>query len=86
MPRFRLCAGTSTFSVALEMSLSPTWTSPPSGVSKPAMMFKVVVLPQPLGPSRVSSLPLGTSKETPSTAVTSPNLLTSFSTRTFCIR
>jgi hypothetical protein len=36
----------------------------------------VVVLPAPLGPSRPSTVPGGTSKLTLSTAVLSPNLLT----------
>jgi hypothetical protein len=36
---------------------------PPTGRSRPAMERNVVVLPQPLGPSRVNSLPSGTLNE-----------------------
>src|SRR2546422_2609430 len=42
----------------------PTEISPCRGLSSPAMERSVVVLPQPLGPSRVYSLPSGTSKAT----------------------
>src|SRR2546427_11276900 len=42
----------------------PTLISPVRGRSRPAIERSVVVLPQPLGPSRVKSLPGGTSKET----------------------
>src|SRR5919108_4545277 len=38
--------------------------SPSRGRSSPAIERSVVVLPQPLGPSSVKSLPGGTSKET----------------------
>src|SRR5260370_5581288 len=38
--------------------------SPDLGTSRPAMERSVVVLPQPLGPSSVKSLPSGTSNET----------------------
>src|SRR5882762_148455 len=41
-----------------------TLISPERGRSRPAIERKVVVLPQPLGPSRVKSLPSGTSKLT----------------------
>src|SRR6266850_2992371 len=46
----------------------PTEISPCRGLSRPAMERSVVVLPQPLGPSRVNSLPSGTSKATSCTA------------------
>lgn len=49
-------------------------TVPLSGVSKPAMMRSSVVLPQPDGPSRAKNSPCPISSETPSSAVTSPNL------------
>src|SRR5256886_1997513 len=42
----------------------PTEISPCRGLSRPAMERKVVVLPQPLGPRSVNSLPCGTSKAT----------------------
>src|ERR1700712_717629 len=37
---------------------------PPTGFSRPAIERSVVVLPQPLGPSSVNSLPSGTSNVT----------------------
>src|SRR5262245_4539787 len=40
------------------------------GRSRPAMERRVVVLPQPLGPSRVNHLPVGTSKVTSRAALT----------------
>src|SRR5688572_31988407 len=46
------------------MTSPPTLISPARGRSRPAMERKVVVLPQPLGPSSVKSLPCGTSKLT----------------------
>ena len=45
---------------------------PAVGISKPAIIRRAVVLPQPDGPSSVTSSPSRTSKETPSTAVTRP--------------
>ncbi len=45
---------------------------PPQGCSSPAMARNVVVLPQPDGPSSVTSSPRATLKLTPSTAMTSP--------------
>src|SRR5919197_5527416 len=50
-------------------------TLPASGFSKPATMRSVVVLPHPLGPSRVSTSPCRTPNETSSTAVTRPKRL-----------
>ena len=49
-------------------------TVPPSasGCSKPAIIRRVVVLPQPEGPSSVTSSPGGTVKDTASTTVTLP--------------
>ena len=38
----------------------------------PPIIFMVVDLPAPLGPSRPKASPAGTRKEMPSTAVTSP--------------
>src|SRR5882724_9887628 len=44
--------------------------SPDTGRSSPAIERKVVVLPQPDGPSSVNSLPSGTSNETSCAALT----------------
>src|SRR5438105_2620304 len=46
----------------------PTYTRPSSGCSKPAIIRSVVVLPQPDGPSSVSSSPGSTSRLTSLTA------------------
>src|SRR5678816_4806335 len=46
------------------MSVPPTLISPERGFSRPAIERSVVVLPQPLGPRSVKSLPAGTSKLT----------------------
>ncbi len=43
--------------------------SPAVGVSKPAIIIKVVVLPEPLGPSIVRNSPERMSSDTPSTAL-----------------
>src|SRR3977135_2777733 len=48
---------------------------PPLGSSSPATMRRVVVLPQPDGPSSVTSSPCATLNETSSTAVTRPYFL-----------
>ena len=45
---------------------------PSLGSSRPAIMRKVVVLPQPEGPSSVTSVPVSTVKLTPATAVAWP--------------
>ena len=45
---------------------------PSLAISRPAIMRRVVVLPQPEGPSRVTSLPGSMVKDTSSTAVTLP--------------
>ena len=50
----------------------PTHTSPRSGERKPATTRRVVVLPQPDGPSNATSSPGFTSRSSPSTAATSP--------------
>src|SRR5712691_2640582 len=52
--------------------------SPDSGVSRPAMHLKVVVLPQPDGPSIAKNSPSATSKLTSLTATTLPNRFTRF--------
>src|SRR4051794_1876352 len=48
---------------------------PASGRSKPAIMRRQVVFPEPDGPSRVKNSPRRMSRSTPSTATTSPNSL-----------
>src|SRR5882672_2022396 len=55
---------------------SPTWISPRSGFSRPAMRRRVVVFPQPLGPSRVRNSPAFASRLRSFTATTAPKLLT----------
>src|SRR5919109_2744766 len=67
MPMSRRCTGTSV------MSLPPTWTRPESGCSKPAIMRRLVVLPQPDGPSREKNSPASMSRLTASTATIRPS-------------
>src|SRR4029453_2165003 len=57
-------------------SLPNTSTRPPVGGVRPAMMFKSVDFPQPLGPTNETNVPAATSSVTPSTAVSAPNRLT----------
>src|SRR5882724_5388381 len=57
-------------------------TRPSSGRSKPAISRRVVVLPEPEGPSRVKNSPAGISRSTRSTATTSPYVLRMPSSRT----
>src|ERR671923_188467 len=54
---------------------------PEVGSSSPAIMRKVVVLPQPDGPSMTKNSPLRTVRFEFFTAVKSPNALCRFSTR-----
>src|SRR6185369_9291431 len=54
---------------------SPTWISPSDGSRKPAISRKVVVLPQPEGPSRQTSCPWSTRKLTSSTTTSGPKRL-----------
>ena len=59
---------------------------PESGASKPAIRRRVVVLPQPLGPSREMISAWPTSKPTSSTATTSPKrLLTALTSTIFIV-
>ena len=46
----------------------PMYISPASGLSKPAIILSVVVLPQPLGPKSVTKLPGFMSRVTSFTA------------------
>ena len=50
----------------------PISTVPSSGDSKPAMMRRAVVLPQPLGPSSARIWPRGRSRSKPSSARVRP--------------
>ncbi len=80
---------------ALASSSAPTWCSgrirpwyllwltrarPDVGASRPRMTRIVVVLPAPFGPRKPVTWPGRTVKLSPSTAVTAPNRLTSWST------
>src|SRR3984893_18508567 len=51
-----------------ESTRSPTRISPASGARKPATSRRVVVLPQPDGPSRATSSPGRTARSRPATA------------------
>src|SRR6266513_4448045 len=64
MPSPRRFGGTKTPRCEEYTISPPTEISPCRGLSRPAMERKVVVLPQPLGPRSVNSLPCGTSKAT----------------------
>src|SRR5918999_5223769 len=64
MPRPRRFGGMKTSRFEENMTAPPTTISPARGRSSPAIERSVVVLPQPLGPSSVKSLPCGTSKLT----------------------
>src|SRR5689334_16619895 len=53
-------------------SSPPSWISPPVGSSSPAIIRRVVVLPQPEGPSMTKNSPSSTVKVEPLTATKSP--------------
>src|SRR5581483_3156418 len=72
MPIWRSSGGTKAPPRALKTARSSITISPATGCSSPAMQRSVVVLPQPLGPSKVNSSPFATSKDTPRSARTSP--------------
>src|SRR4051795_11336876 len=57
------------------MSLPPRVMLPDVGVSSPATMRRVVVFPQPEGPSRAKNDPVGTSRSSDCTAVNAANSL-----------
>src|SRR5712691_11758980 len=69
MPMLRRCTGTPV------MSVPPTWMRPSSGVSNPAIIRNVVVLPQPDGPSSAKNSPASIARSTPSTARLIPSKL-----------
>src|SRR6185295_100426 len=54
-------------------SSPPSLISPPVGSSRPAIIRRVVVLPQPEGPSMTKNSPSSTVKLEPLTATKSPN-------------
>src|SRR3954468_13680076 len=64
MPKPRLFGCTKMFLCDEKYTASSTPISPARGRSRPAIERRVVVLPQPLGPSSVKNSPSGTSKET----------------------
>src|SRR5690348_18274332 len=68
MPRSRARGGTSMPRPGDDTTLPPIEISPPVGCSRPATQRKVVVLPQPDGPSSTTISPAGTAKLMPSTA------------------
>src|SRR5438128_8634299 len=64
----RLRGGTSTPRAGSDTTLPPIAIVPAVGCSSPATQRKVVVLPQPDGPSSTTISPASTRKLTPSTA------------------
>src|SRR6267143_679841 len=86
MPRFRRFGARNTRR-GTEATMRPrSVISPASGRSSPATRRSVVVLPQPLGPSRVKTSPRRTSRDARSTAGWGPKaLLTSSSAKTVSI-
>jgi hypothetical protein len=68
------------------MSCPSTSIEPLVGVSKPAIMRRIVVLPQPEGPSREMNSPLAKAKLTPCTTVVVPKALGEFvDAEKFCL-
>ena len=57
MPRLRRCGGTNTPAATSTTVRSPITMRPPSALSSPATQRSVVVLPQPEGPSSVTTSP-----------------------------
>src|SRR5436190_4145564 len=57
MPMFRLLGGTLRWRETSKTLRSPNAIEPVSAVSRPARQRRVVVLPQPLGPSRTRNSP-----------------------------
>src|ERR1700742_2055029 len=68
MPSSRARGGTNMPRFGDDTTLPPIEISPPVGCSRPATQRKVVVLPQPDGPSSTTISPAGTEKLTPSIA------------------
>ena len=61
-----------TFSGCLITSIPPTVAFPESGDKSVARILTVVVLPAPLGPNTLRTVPSSTSRERSSRALTSP--------------
>src|SRR5215813_9121908 len=76
MPRLR-SRGSQSVTRAAPMKMSPA-----VGVSSPAIMLSVVVLPQPDGPTSTTNSPSGTARSMASTARVEAKSLVSFSSRT----
>ncbi len=70
MPSPRRLAWTLMPCAESKSTVPPSVTRPSVGRSRPATARRVVVFPQPEGPSRVNSSPACTSKSTPPTAYT----------------
>src|SRR5580704_3881956 len=85
MPSARCSAGTNSPRSASLTTRPPMEMRPPVFCSRPATMRKVVVLPQPEGPSSVTNSPSLTRRSTPLTAANSPNLRLTFSRTTLDI-
>src|SRR6266705_1279426 len=81
MPRLRLCGAKNTRRGTEATTRPRSALSPASGCSSPATRRKVVVLPQPLGPSSVKISPRSTSSDAPSRARTAPKTLVTPSRR-----
>src|SRR5882672_11736199 len=71
MPSLRRSGGTNSPAGASLTTRPPITIEPVSLRSSPATMRKVVVLPQPEGPSRVTNSPCSIERSMPSTAFTS---------------
>ena len=77
MPRLRRCGGTKTrLGHAANKAFAHIDITRVRPFEARAIMFRVVVLPHPLGPSSVTTSPLFMVSETSSTAVTSPKYFT----------
>src|ERR1041385_1719288 len=61
-------------------------TRPESGAVRPTVMWNVVVLPAPFGPSKPTTSPDETSRLTPRTTVRPPYYLVSWCVRSVAIR
>src|SRR6476469_6017168 len=86
MPSFLWSAGTNRSAAASLTTRSPITITPLSLRSSPATIRKVVVLPQPDGPSSVTNSPSATRRSISFTAANSPNFRLTFSRTTFDIR
>src|SRR3954469_3046105 len=72
MPSLRWSGGTNRRASASLTTRPPIVIEPVSFCSSPATMRRVVVLPQPEGPSRVTNSPCSTARSTESTAFSAP--------------